>query len=502
MTEASCIDDLPADLITNIMTRLPPSSTLVTRQVCRAFFITSPIPHSLCIEVAIESNGMPQNSSFLHPVTYPPSKFVRLRICMQQLGQVLDQPLSMRLITSLTDVLQRFSGDARLHALEMRGPLPSLLLGLMVLDSCHRLHQHVEAVELQTQMITDDQAGTQQQQLSAALGSLNSLKTLRLEQLSLNTFSLMRLTNIAVCNLTRIDGANLLSPERERDEMLGSLTRLTRLQTFDSCGPHNPQACKMLLCMTNLQSLTVFSTVRADILMRMPGLTYLHISCLPCEDLVLPALLHLNANRISDSQCLVLPMITPYLQRLEFRYCGRIGYLLSNLPPHVTSISPLAPLSTTCNVPCSITRLSLCLSCGHRPHILQGMPGLAHFTLAAADFRKADNAGNLQAYLAMLVSACPALVCLKLICFDLELAPPDLLGMTGLTCLELRGCVWSRAGLKAAVTSLPNLLSLQIRHCQGLSKADLLDVEHCSDGLQLRVDYEGRTPFCPSYRFA
>lgn len=506
---ATSMDEaVPAAVICDILALLPPGSTLETRQVSKAMNALSPPVHSICIEVEVGGDGRLMCLSGPLPSAFPLSRFVRLRLCMQQIHRMFGPALRERLMTSLASVLDRCPVPMTLHAVEMRGPVTALLLGLEMLGACDRFSLGVHDVTLVgvhwnwVGGMPDVDHDSDNRRLSSALGALSSLKNLRLEGLSVNTTQLLHLTSVAVCSMTRLDA---VADPSTYDWDSGSLTRIQSLQTFDICSPHDPHACRMLEQMTNLRSLTLFSTVHPAILASMRTLTYLHISSLPSNNLVLPGLRHLKANRISDPQCMLLRAITPNLERLEFRCCGRTGELLSRLPSSLVSISPMTPLSLhrdQLHHLSGITRLSMCLACSHSPDMLVHLPDLVRFTLAATDFRRAANIGGLSAFLAAF-HGLSNLRQLKLICFDIkELPVAELAGLSALTFLELRGCAWTAAGLRDAVATLPRLRSLHVSHCTGFSKTEVQQIEHCSASLHFRVHFEGRVPFCPTYRFA
>lgn len=302
-----------------------------------------------------------------------------------------------------------------------------------------------------------------------------------------------------------VSGGSISDLDREEgyNWQNGSLARLRSLRTFDLCGPSDPHAWKLLSHMTLLTCLKLFSTIHPDILVSMTALEHLHISILPNADMVLPSLRHLEVNRLSDSQSKCLRQMTPNLECLEFRSCVCVSNLLANLPQSLVSISPLTSLvmhQHQLHHLSGITRLTMCLSCGHTPAMLTHMPLLRSFSLAATDFRQADNYTSLCGFVTELQTH--SLVQLQLSFFHLTDGPLTLSGLTSLETLELRGCSWTYEALKEAVTSLPSLVNLTLRHCRGLSKIEAQDLEHSTGSLLFRVEFVGRAPFLPKYRFA
>lgn len=497
------IMDLPTVLVTDILRRQPPSSSLVARLVCKDFCTLSPVIPSVCIDIEVEEDGTVSDMA----ASFPAATSVRLRTCMQHLHG--GKSTRDQLTKTINSILSRLT---RLHAIELRGPLAAMLMALELAGSNRNVCQQVREVTLVNVHWDWDHTDTEKDAdpvtvadsdthlLSLALGSLTSLQRLSFQGLSVNTTRFHHLTSIAGCSMTNLDRQDAGGPY---DWENGSLARLRSLQTFDVCGAHDPHACKLLSHMTNLNRLKMFSTMHPETLGAMTALVHLHISILPNADLVLPSMRHLEVNRLGNSQCLRLRQMTPNLECLEFRSCADVGDLLANLPASLNSISPLTSL--TKHQPHlyhlgKITRLAMCLSCGHTPAMLQPMPLLSSFSLAATDFKNADNCRNLGAFLTGLQAH--RLVQLQLVCFDLTSDLVDLSGLAGLTRLELRGCTCTAAALKGAVASLPSLTSLSLRHCRGLSKSDAQDVEHSAGVLQFRVEFVGRVPFLPKYRFA
>lgn len=483
---------LPTPVLADILSLVPPATTLVARGVCKAFNANSPAMASMCIDVSIGHDG---RVTCEHPARFPACPSIRLRVCMQHMCIAHQGGLR----ASLVGVLERFPAPVRLRALEIRGALSALILCLEVMGS-YNVHV-TDATLVRKERASGLRVDSR---LSDALAALVGLQRLRLEGVSINTMRLQHLTDMTICSITRMDA---IADFSSCDWDGGSLARLRSLQAFDICSPHDPHACRMLALMSNLESLTLFSTVRPDILASLTSLTFLHISTLPSNDQVLPGLLHLKANRISDAQCSMLRTLTPNLERLEFRCCGQVGVLLSRLPTSLVSISPMTSLSGHDNQLqnlCGISRLSLGLSYGHPPAILHHLTALTRFTLTANDFRVATNLGDLARFLRTLHSS-SRLVHLKLASFDFTHPSllRDLSGLTGLTCLELGACVCTRAALMEGVTALPRLRSLHLKHCEGVSREDAQRVEHHSGAsLKFRVEFEGRVPFCPWYRFA
>lgn len=495
------IMDLPIALVTDILMRPAPSSFLVSRLLCKSFCSIAPPLSSICVDLEVARDGKIVHLQ-LPSGSYPNATWVRLRTCMQQ----LDQSTSTRdqLAMTMSGVLGKFE---KLHAIELRGPLPALLLTLKLAGSIRKIQQQVREVTLVgvnwkwTWVDTDsgtDTDVTHGDLLSSALGALSNLQSLRFQGVSINTMRFCHLTSIAGGSMSDLDR------QGEYDWKNGPLSRLKSLQlAIDICGPSDPHVCMLLSHMTLLTRLKLFSTIHPDILLSMTALQRLHVSVLPNTDMVLASLRHLEVNRLGDSQSLRLMQMTPHLECLEFRNCARVGDLLANLPHTLVSISPLTSLvkhQHQLYYLSGITRLSMCLSCGHTPAMLIHMPHLHSFSLAATDFRTADNLNSLCGFVTELQTC--RLVQLRLACFNLTDGSVDLSGLTSLTRLELVGCSWTSDALKQAVTSLPSLVILSLRHCSGLSKREVHDVEHSCGSHMFRVQFVDRAPFLPRYRFA
>lgn len=491
----STLLELPRVLITDILARHSPSTSLVTRHVCKGLHTLSPLTPSICIDIVVAEDGTVSHMD-LPSNEFPDSAFVRLRTCMQHLRQ--DTSTKAQLHISLSSILEKCT---RLDAIEIRGPLPAILLAMQLTSSISRFSQQVRQVTIVRVHWkwdwNNDMAHTDViNMLSSTLGCLSSLQSLRFQGVKVNTTSLCHLTSVAGGSVCDLDWMNA-----EYDWKNSSLTRLRSLHTFDICGPDNPQARKLLSNLTHLTHLKLFCSIDPGILVTMTSLVYLHISTLPTTDVLLPSLRHLEVSRLGDAHCLCLRNMTPSLECLEFKSCAHVGDLLANLPARLVSISPMTSLaSQQLHHLRGITRLEMCLSCGHTPAMLNDLPLLGSFSLAATDFKVMSNITSLRDFVAGLQMK--RLVRLQLVCFDLTDGFLDLSGLTSLRRLELRACTCTVSGLKDAVTSLPELRDLRLCYCSGLTKIDAQDIEHSIGSILLRVEFVGRVPFLPKYRFA